>query len=61
MTEPLNTRHGGGHVTPPIEALLDPDPELWLAWAPLTDDMGSCQYGACESDEACTCQEALGE
>jgi len=48
--------HGGGTFTPPVEALLTPDPELWLHWAPLAPDMGSCRYEACESDEACTCQ-----
>jgi len=57
MTDVPNTRHGGGHVDPPVEALLTDDPELWLAWAPLTDDHGSCRHGACESDDVCTCQD----
>ena len=44
----------------PIEGVLADDPELFLAWGPLAADMGTCQYDACESDEACTCQEPVG-
>ena len=42
----------------PAEALLDPDPDLRLAWAPLWDDAPGCQYGACANDEVCDCQAA---
>ena len=58
-------RHAPSHSVPP-EAALDPDPALQLAWADMhtwieAGNDGSCRYGACESDEACTCQEGEPE
>ncbi len=41
----------------PVEALLTPDPELALVWAPLHDDAPGCRFEACASDEVCTCDE----
>lgn len=53
------TRAGHGlQVTEvPPEALLADDYELALVNAPLAETGTNCQYDACESDEACTCQE----
>ena len=47
----------------PVEAALLPDPDLALVWAPMSSypDGGSCRFEACESDEACTCQEEIEE
>lgn len=53
--------HHGATQDVPAEALLTEDFELHLARAPLAEPGTSCQYEACESDEACTCQEAVEE
>ena len=54
MVSSTPNSHGG--IQPiPAEALLSDDFLPWLVRAPLTEG-GSCRYGACESDEVCTCQ-----
>lgn len=55
--------HKGHALIKPVtvEALLADDFELHLVRAPLIEPGTNCQYGACESDEACTCQEAVEE
>jgi hypothetical protein len=48
-------RHAREHPVP-LSALLDPDPDLRLVWAPMTDyPDGSCRYEACCCDEHCSC------
>jgi hypothetical protein len=46
-------RHGGT-VPVPLEALLAPDPELQLVWAPLAETGTPCVNEACE--DVCTCE-----
>jgi len=47
-------RHGGTiHV--PLEALLTPDPELRLVWAPLAETGVVMPCEACE--DVCTCED----
>jgi hypothetical protein len=50
--------HGATEHEPPIEALLDEDPELALVLAPLTEtdyEENWCP-GCLESEEECTCE-----
>jgi hypothetical protein len=51
--------HDNIAVHPPIEALLDPDPELWLVWAPLAETGVAMECGACE--DVCSCEEQEDE
>jgi len=50
-------RHGETTHEPPLEALLSDDPDLALVWAPLAETSEGCRNEACESEEACTCDE----
>jgi hypothetical protein len=47
-------RRHGGTIAVPLEALLTPDPELRLVWAPLAETGVPCENGACE--DVCTCE-----
>ena len=54
-------RHGETTYEPPLEvlltALLSDDPELVLVLAPLVETSEGCRKEACESEEACTCDQ----